>query len=96
MIDIDPDLFLVPPGKSIRLKDYDPGWEGNKDVLAEDVAARKADLEKLRADKARLEGTATPVSGSFFKYRLVEVFFMWLVTVRLTLTATRPSSGSTS
>lgn len=59
-----------------RIRDLEQkinGWEGNKDIKAEDVAARKADLEKLRADKAKLESTSAPVSGSFFKYRLVEV-----------------------
>jgi hypothetical protein len=65
---------LLALGARIRdLEQKINGWEGNKDVKPEDVAARKADLEKLRADKARLESTATPVSGSFFRYRLVEV-----------------------
>jgi hypothetical protein len=59
-----------------RIRDLEQkinGWEGNKDVKPEDVAARKADLEKLRAEKATLEAQSTPVTGSFFRYRLVEV-----------------------
>jgi 2',3'-cyclic-nucleotide 2'-phosphodiesterase (5'-nucleotidase family) len=61
---------------SSRIRDLEQkinGWEGDKHVKAEDLAARKADLEKLRAEKARLEKTETPVTGSFFRYRLVEV-----------------------
>lgn len=49
------------------------GWENDKAVKPEDVAARKADLEGLRAEKARLEAPGPPVSGSFFRYNLVEV-----------------------
>jgi 2',3'-cyclic-nucleotide 2'-phosphodiesterase (5'-nucleotidase family) len=59
-----------------RIRDLEQklnGWEGNPEIPAADIAARKADLEKLRTDKARLEATTVPVSGSFFKYRLVEV-----------------------
>ncbi|MEZ4296375.1 MAG: multiheme c-type cytochrome [Polyangiaceae bacterium] len=61
---------------STRIRDLEQkinGWEGNKDVKPEDVAARRKDLEKLRADKAKLEAASTTVSGSFFKYKLVEV-----------------------
>lgn len=65
---------LLALGARIRdLEQKINGWEGNKDVRPEDVAARKADLEKLRADKARVEAATVPVSGSFFRYRLVEV-----------------------
>lgn len=49
------------------------GWEGNPEIKPEDIAARKADLDRLRAEKARLEATSTKVTGSFFRYRLVEV-----------------------
>ncbi|WP_433930254.1 multiheme c-type cytochrome [Sorangium cellulosum] len=49
------------------------GWEGDKRVSAKDVADRKADLEKLRAEKAKLEAAETKVTGSFFRYNLVEV-----------------------
>ena len=61
---------------SSRIRDLEQkinGWEGDKNVKPEDLAARKADLEKARAEKARLEKTDTPVTGSYFRYRLVEV-----------------------
>jgi PPK2 family polyphosphate:nucleotide phosphotransferase len=29
------DMCLVPPGKKVRLKDYDPGWEGDKKLPRE-------------------------------------------------------------
>ena len=48
-------------------------WENDKTVKAEDVKARKADLERLRAERAKLEAPGPPVSGSFFRYSLVEV-----------------------
>jgi hypothetical protein len=49
------------------------GWEGDRTVAAKDVADRKADLERLRAEKAKLEAAKTEVSGSFFRYSAVEV-----------------------
>ncbi len=50
------------------------GWEKDKNVRTDDLAARRKDLEKLRQRKASLEGTAdTPPTGSFFRYSLVEV-----------------------
>ncbi|MGK3999448.1 multiheme c-type cytochrome [Sorangium sp. So ce1024] len=49
------------------------GWEGDKRVSAKDIADRRADLEKLRAEKAKLEAAETKVTGSFFRYSLVEV-----------------------
>jgi hypothetical protein len=49
------------------------GWENDKTVKPEDVAARKADLERLRAEKAKLEEPGPPVEGSYFRYSLVEV-----------------------
>ncbi|KYF82372.1 hypothetical protein BE17_47015 [Sorangium cellulosum] len=48
-------------------------WEGDNRVAPKDVADRKADLEKLRAEKAQLEAAETKVSGSFFRYSAVEV-----------------------
>lgn len=48
-------------------------WEEDKKVDAKDIADRKADLEKLRAEKAKLESAETPVTGSFFRYKSVEV-----------------------
>ena len=50
------------------------GWEESKSVRADDVAARKKDLERLRTERATLESASTPTpSGSYFKYSLVEV-----------------------
>jgi hypothetical protein len=48
-------------------------WERDKTVKAEDLAARKADLEKLRAEKASKEAAQPEVKGSFFRYTMVEV-----------------------
>lgn len=61
---------------SSRIRDLEQklnSWEGNKDIPPADIVARKADLDKLRAEKARLEAASTPVQGSFFRYRMVEV-----------------------
>ncbi|MGE5193008.1 MAG: polyphosphate kinase 2 family protein [Deltaproteobacteria bacterium] len=55
------DQFRVPPGKPVRLKDYDPGWEGDpkipkekrkeyaQNLLSEDVSALAAAQELLYA-----------------------------------------------
>jgi hypothetical protein len=48
-------------------------WEKGGKVKAEDLAARKSDLEKLRAQRAKLEEPTPAPQGSFFRYRLVEV-----------------------
>lgn len=61
---------------SARVRDLEQkvnSWAGNPNVKPEDLAARKADLEKARAEKARIEAIETKVEGSTFKYRLVEV-----------------------
>jgi hypothetical protein len=63
-------------GLSGRIRDLEArinSWANDKTVKAEDVAARKADLEKLRAEKARLEAERTPVEGSYFHVTSVEV-----------------------
>lgn len=50
------------------------GWEQAKTVRADDVAARKKDLERLRTERATLESVSVPTpTGSYFKYSLVEV-----------------------
>jgi hypothetical protein len=50
------------------------GWEKDKVVKVEDLAARKRDLEQLRRKKVDLEKEAPPPpSGSYFRYQLVEV-----------------------
>lgn len=63
-------------GLSGRIRDLEArinSWANDRSVKAEDVAARKADLEKLRAEKARLEAERTPVEGSYFHVTSVEV-----------------------
>jgi hypothetical protein len=51
------------------------GWErGSKGVSARDIEARRQDLEKLRDQRAALErAEAPPVTGSYFRFQLVEV-----------------------
>jgi hypothetical protein len=59
-----------------RIRDLETrimSWEKGGKVKAEDLAARKADLEKLRAERAKLEEPLPPPAGSFLRYRLVEV-----------------------
>jgi PPK2 family polyphosphate:nucleotide phosphotransferase len=41
------DQFRVPPGKSVRLKDYDTGWEGDPKISKE---KRKEDAQKLLSE----------------------------------------------
>jgi hypothetical protein len=48
-------------------------WERDHTVKAKDVAERKVDLEKLRAEKAAKEAAQPEVKGSFFRYTNVEV-----------------------
>jgi len=60
-------------GRMRELETRIQSWEKGGKVKPEDLAARKADLEKLRAEKAKLEEPAPAPSGSFFRYRLVEV-----------------------
>jgi len=55
------DQFRVPPGKSVRLKDYDPGWNGDpkvpkekrkdfaQNLLSDDISALAAAQELLYA-----------------------------------------------
>jgi hypothetical protein len=50
------------------------GWETDKNVNPKDLSARKAELETLRRKKSSLEAEAPPPpSGSYFRYKLVEV-----------------------
>lgn len=50
------------------------GWEKDKVVKVEDLAARRRDLEQLRRKRADLEKNAPPPpSGSYFRYQMVEV-----------------------
>ncbi len=48
-------------------------WEKGGKVSASDVAARKSDLVKLRAERQELEKEDAPPKGSFFRYRVQEV-----------------------
>jgi Cytochrome c554 and c-prime len=48
-------------------------WERDQGVKPNDLAARKADLDKLRAEKAAKEAAQPEVKGSFFRYTSVEV-----------------------
>ena len=59
-----------------RIRDLEArinSWANDKSVKPEDVAARKADLEKLRVEKAKLEAEVTPVEGSYFHVSSVEI-----------------------
>jgi len=59
-----------------RIRDLETriqSWEKGGKVKAEDLAARKADLEKLRGEKVKLEEPLPAPKGSFFRYKLVEV-----------------------
>jgi hypothetical protein len=61
---------------SARMRDLETridSWERDHTVKGEDLAARKADLEKLRAEKAVKEAAQPEVKGSFFRYTSVEV-----------------------
>jgi hypothetical protein len=61
---------------SSRIRDLElriDSWERDAKVNAGDITARKADLARLRDEKAKLEATETPKEGSFFLYRSVEV-----------------------
>ena len=48
------------------------GWQGSK-VDPADLAARKADLAKLRADRDALEAAQPAPAGSFFRFAVHEV-----------------------
>jgi hypothetical protein len=59
-----------------RIHDYEgrlATWEKDPSLPAEDLAARRADLKKMREEQARLGSRDPPKSGSFFHYTLVEV-----------------------
>jgi hypothetical protein len=59
-----------------RIRDYEgrlAEWEKDTTQKADDLAARRADLKKMRDEEARLVNQAPPKSGSFFRYQLVEV-----------------------
>jgi Cytochrome c554 and c-prime len=61
---------------SKRIRDLEnrlAAWEHDPSVRPEDVAARRADLARLRDEKERLSNPPAPKAGSFFRYQVVEV-----------------------
>ena len=48
-------------------------WEKGGEVDPADLSARKAELEKLRAERESMDKDAPPPAGDFFRYRVVEV-----------------------
>jgi hypothetical protein len=63
-------------GLSSRIRELEArinSWERDHTVSGADLAARRADLEKLRAEKAAKEAVSPEVKGSFFRYTSVEV-----------------------
>lgn len=65
--------LVVLAGRIRELETRIQSWEKGGAVKAEDLAARKADLEKLRAERAKLEAPLPAPAGDFLHYRLVEV-----------------------
>jgi hypothetical protein len=49
------------------------GWETDKRIVKADVAARRADLDALRAEQRKLSTNGAAPSGSFFRYRVAEI-----------------------
>jgi hypothetical protein len=63
-------------GLSSRIRELEArinSWERDHTVSGADLAARRADLDKLRAEKAAKEAVSPEVKGSFFRYTSVEV-----------------------
>lgn len=48
-------------------------WETDKSVDPKDIAARKADLTKLEAERAELDKSPPPATGSYYRYAMHEV-----------------------
>jgi hypothetical protein len=48
-------------------------WERDNSIKPDDLAARRADLERIRAEKARLEIVRHVSQGSYFRYQSVEI-----------------------
>lgn len=67
------DELLSLSGRVRDLEARINSWERSKNVKAEDIAARKADLDRLRADKAKLEAEQPEEKGSFFRFTTLEV-----------------------
>jgi len=61
---------------SKRIRDLEgrlASWEGDPSIRAEDVAARRADLARLRNEREIVAHPPPPKAGSFFRYSLVEI-----------------------
>jgi len=67
------DELLTLSARMRELEVRIDSWERDHTVRPEDLAARKADLDKLRAEKAAKEAVQPEVKGSFFRYLSVEV-----------------------
>lgn len=65
--------LLILGGRIRDLEARIGSWERERTVSHKDLAARTADLERLRAEKARMEASQPVVNGSFFRYKTVEV-----------------------
>lgn len=48
-------------------------WETDKSVDPKDIAARKADLAMLEAERAELDKSPPPATGSYYRYAMHEV-----------------------
>lgn len=49
------------------------GWANDRKVDPADVAARRADLERLRGEKRKLEAVGEAPAGSFFRVEVAEI-----------------------
>jgi hypothetical protein len=56
-----------------ELHDRIADWEKNPRIAKGDLDARRRDLQKLEADKKKLDEAPPPKQGSFFRYRVEEV-----------------------
>jgi len=48
-------------------------WERDKTIAPGDITARRADLDRLEAERAALDQKPPPADGSYFRYTLQEV-----------------------
>lgn len=62
---------LARQADELRAKIAD--WDSNPNIDKKDVAAQRAKLDKIEADRAALDARPAPAKGSFFRYRSVEV-----------------------
>jgi hypothetical protein len=62
---------LARQGDELRARIAD--WEANPNIDKKDVAAQRAKLDKIEADKKALDERPAPAKGSFFRYASVEI-----------------------